>query len=98
MKFQNTAEKDRYYICEIGRLFWEDNKQCYDSSAVYHEAKKRLQAHKPIKRMLNSRASFANCGNDIEAQTMEADLLFAILEKLEEIRCGIIDVEEAVKL
>ena len=32
----------------------------------------------------------------IESQTVEANLLFAILEKLEEIRCGIIDVEVEV--
>lgn len=39
-------------------------------------------------------------GNDrtgfITSQTVEANLLYAILEKLEEIRCGIIDVESAV--
>jgi len=29
----------------------------------------------------------------IRSQSVEANLLFAILEKLEEIRCGIIDVE-----
>ena len=32
----------------------------------------------------------------ITSQTVEANLLFAILEKLEEIRCGLIDVELAV--
>ena len=32
----------------------------------------------------------------ITSQTVEANLLFAVLEKLEEIRCGIIDVEEAI--
>ena len=36
-------------------------------------------------------------GTIIQSQTVEANLLFAILEKLEEIRCGIIDVEEAQK-
>ncbi len=36
-------------------------------------------------------------GESIEAQTVEANLLYAILEKLEEIRCGIIDVECAVE-
>ena len=30
----------------------------------------------------------------IESQSVEANLLFEILEKLEEIRCGIIDVED----
>ena len=34
----------------------------------------------------------------IVSQTVEANLLFAILEKLEEIRCGIVDVEEAANL
>ena len=32
----------------------------------------------------------------ITSQTVEANLLFAILEKLEEIRCCIIDVESSV--
>jgi len=32
----------------------------------------------------------------ITSQSVESNLLFAILEKLEEIRCGVIDVEEAV--
>jgi hypothetical protein len=31
-----TAENDRHYICEIGRLFWGDDKQCYAADAVYH--------------------------------------------------------------
>ena len=31
----------------------------------------------------------------IVSQTVEANLLYAILEKLDEIRCGIIDVEDA---
>ena len=35
-------------------------------------------------------------GGYIESQSVEANLLVAILEKLEEIRCGIINVEEAV--
>jgi len=35
-------------------------------------------------------------GGLIESRSVEANLLFAILEKLEEIRCGIINVEEAV--
>ncbi len=30
----------------------------------------------------------------IETQSVEANLLFAILQKLEEIRCGLIDIEE----
>ena len=32
-------------------------------------------------------------GGVITSQTVEANILFAILEKLEEIRCGIVDVE-----
>ena len=32
----------------------------------------------------------------ISSQSVEANLLFAILEKLEEIRIGIVDVESAV--
>ena len=36
-------------------------------------------------------------GGSIKSQTVEANILFAILEKLEEIRCGIIDVESAVE-
>ena len=35
-------------------------------------------------------------GGYIESQSVEANLQFAILQKLEEIRCGIIDVESAV--
>ena len=35
-------------------------------------------------------------GGFIRDQSVEAILLYAILEKLEEIRCGIIDVEDAV--
>ena len=35
-------------------------------------------------------------GGSIASQSVEANLLFSILEKLEEIRCGIIDVEDAV--
>lgn len=35
-------------------------------------------------------------GGFIESQFVEANLLFAILDKLEEIRCGLIDVEDAV--
>jgi len=31
-----------------------------------------------------------------ESDSVEANLLFAMLEKLEEIRCGIIDIEELV--
>ena len=34
-------------------------------------------------------------GGHIETQTVEANLLFAILQKLEEIRCGGIDIEAA---
>lgn len=33
----------------------------------------------------------------IESQSVESFLLFSILNKLEEIRCGLIDVEEAIK-
>ena len=32
----------------------------------------------------------------IQSASVESNLLFAILEKIEEIRCGIIDVEDAV--
>lgn len=32
----------------------------------------------------------------ITSQSVEANLLFAILEKLEEIRCGVIDVEQGL--
>ena len=38
----------------------------------------------------------SNNGCGIQSKTVEANLLFAILEKLEEIRCGLIDVENAV--
>jgi len=34
-EFKTTAEKDRHYICEIGRLLLGDAKQCYASDAVY---------------------------------------------------------------
>lgn len=33
----------------------------------------------------------------IVSQTVEACLLYAILEKLEEIRCGIIDIESLIE-
>ncbi len=36
-------------------------------------------------------------GGHIKSQSVEANLLFAILEKLEEIRVGVIDVEIAVE-
>ena len=39
MIFKNTAEKDRHYICEIGRLFWGEDKQCYAGDAVYRKVK-----------------------------------------------------------
>lgn len=32
------------------------------------------------------------------SETVEANLLFAILEKLEEIRCGLIDIENQASL
>ena len=32
----------------------------------------------------------------IISQTVEANLLYAIFEKLDEIRCGIIDVEDSI--
>lgn len=35
-------------------------------------------------------------GGSIKSQTVEALLMFAILEKLEEIRCCTIDVESAI--
>jgi hypothetical protein len=35
-------------------------------------------------------------GSSIFSQSVEANLLFMILEKLEKIRCGIIDVENSV--
>ena len=40
----NTAEKDRHYICEIGRLFWGDDKQCYSADAVYNKVKSLIEA------------------------------------------------------
>ena len=36
-------------------------------------------------------------GGIIKSQSVEANILFAILEKLEEIRTGLIDVEIAVE-
>ena len=35
-------------------------------------------------------------GKALSVQSVEANILFMILEKLEEIRCGLIDVEEKV--
>jgi len=35
-------------------------------------------------------------GGLIQSRSVEANLLFAILEKLEEIRCGVIDVEDVM--
>jgi hypothetical protein len=40
--------------------------------------------------------AIASDGGSVETQSVEAHLMLAILEKLEEIRCGIIDVESAV--
>lgn len=40
---ETTAQSDRHIICEIGRLFWGDNKQCYDGGAVLRELRKRMQ-------------------------------------------------------
>ena len=37
-------------------------------------------------------------GGFIESQSVEANLLFAVLETLEEIRCGLLDIEESIKL
>ena len=37
-------------------------------------------------------------GGFIESKSVEANLLLEILKKLEEIRCGIIDVEGAVAI
>ena len=37
-------------------------------------------------------------GGFIESKSVEANLLLEILKKLEEIRCGIIDVEGAVTI
>ena len=36
-------------------------------------------------------------GGYIESQSVEANLLFMILDKLEEIRCGLIDVERIIE-
>lgn len=36
-------------------------------------------------------------GRHIESNTVEAHLLLAILEKLEEIRCGGIDIEDEIR-
>jgi len=42
MLFRNTAEKDRHYICEIGKLFWKNNKQCYAGDVVYNKVREIL--------------------------------------------------------
>lgn len=36
-------------------------------------------------------------GGSIESQSVEANLLLAILEKLDEIRCGLIDIETVLE-
>lgn len=41
-QLKTTAAKDRHYICEIGRLLWGDNKQCYAADAVYRAIKTKL--------------------------------------------------------
>jgi len=43
MGFETTATKDHHYICEIGRLFWGDDKQCYAADAVYRKVKSFLK-------------------------------------------------------
>ena len=35
----STAANDRNVICEIGRLFWGENKQCYSADAVLRAVK-----------------------------------------------------------
>lgn len=35
--FREAWKRDRHYICETGRLFWGDNKQCYAPDAVYRK-------------------------------------------------------------
>jgi hypothetical protein len=39
----STAEKDRHYICEIGKLFWNEDKQCYAADAIYRKVKELLK-------------------------------------------------------
>lgn len=41
--------------------------------------------------------AYQPAGGQIQSQSVEALLLLSILEKLEEIRCCTIDVEDAVK-
>ena len=40
-----TAIEDRHYICQIGRLFWENDKQCYSAFAVYRKVQKYVKQH-----------------------------------------------------
>lgn len=47
-EFADTAEMDRHYICEIGRLFWGNNKDCYAASAVYRKVKSSLASPTPV--------------------------------------------------
>jgi len=48
------------------------------------------------KAALRIRVSDTVNGGHIESQTVEANLLFAILEKLEEIRMGLIAIESEI--
>jgi hypothetical protein len=51
-----------------------------------------------IERAPNSQVSISKeNGGYIESQSVEANLLFIILEKFEEIRCGLIDVEHVIE-
>jgi hypothetical protein len=42
------------------------------------------------------RITESDSGAIIQSQSVEANLQFAIIEKLEEIRCGLIDIEDSV--
>ena len=51
-----------------------------------------------IKKINNLRIKVTDLdnGGSIETQSVEANLLYAILDKLEELRCCSIDIEDAI--
>lgn len=51
-----------------------------------------------IEQVKNNRIRVTDLGDKgfIQSQSVESNILFAILEKLEEIRCGVIDVENEI--
>jgi hypothetical protein len=46
MYFDTTAKKDRYYICKIGKLLFDGDKQCYAPDAIYRKVEKLVNENR----------------------------------------------------